>query len=443
MTSEAKFKIGKWVFSPAGNELSAGSKTVRMEDRASRVLEYLCQNAGSVVSKEDLIAHVWQGRYLSEQSVPVVISNLRKTLSGDGEKGPFIETIPKRGYRLTSATPVSAEQGLPGSKKGWLAMVAVVSVFLLGFFLLQGEESSARKPGVVLTLNDIQNATGDDTLMSQTIAMSEAGSHFLSQAQGILLVRHWWNVEADDPTGGIFERYGENAPIYHLSGTLIEEGGRLMVTLFLDNPRTDEVLWSEAYPVSENDFMDAHLANLGKVLAVLGIEEQLAPSGFEDQPGEAVTAYWLGLYFWHLGTEEMAKQADGLWRRALEISPDFMPAEAGRGALAARWPGAFPEKPSSEILTGKLDDASLLVQAGTIALYSDHDPKKAETLARKALAVSPNDYSAYALLAEVLVQGGRLKEGLKAIREAKLLAPFSTVYPEQETEFAEMLEKGD
>lgn len=444
MTNETAYKIGNWTFTPSRNELADGDTTLRLEDRAGRVLEYLCQNAGSVVSKEQLIEHVWQGRHLSEQSVPVVISYLRKTFSEGGGQTRVIETIPKRGYRIIEAGRITLKPEKARQPNTWLLAAAVAAaVVFLGLYLLQGEQSEARKPGIILTLNDIRNATGNDDLMPQVIAMSEAGSYYLSKADEVLLIRHWWNIDADDPTGGIFERYGEDAPVYHVTGTLIEEGGDLTVTLFLNDPRTDEVLWSEASAISEDDFLTPHLANLGKILAVLGAREQIAPPGPGAASGEAVTEYWLGLYLWHLGTEDAAEAAAARWQNALLLDPAMSAAEAGLKALWARWPALSPGADVPLILDGKETDPALLVGAGIIALYRDNDPAKAEQMARKALLYSPNDHAAYALLAESLVLEGKIEEGLKAIREAQLLAPFSSVYPEREAIFAEMLNGED
>ena len=442
MTADQPYKIGNWVFTPSRNVLASGEKVLHLEDRASRVLEYLCQNAGNVISKEDLIGHVWQGRHLSEQSVPVVISYLRKTFSDGGETADIIETIPKRGYRVIEAHPITFGMTGRGQNKWVMAVAAVLAVLIFSYFMLKGGESEARKPGIVLTLNDIRNATGDEGLMGQVIAMSEAGSYYLSKVDDVLLIRHWWYVEGEDPTGGIFERYGEDAPIYHIYGTLIKEGDNLSVTLFLEDPRTDEVLWSEAYAVSEDGFLSPHLSSLGKILAFLGAREMISPPGAEGLSGKAVTEYWLGLYMWHLGTEGAAKSAAARWQSALALNPEMNAAEAGLQALWARWPNLSSDNSFTLNISAEEKNPAVLVQAGAIALYQENDPEKAEQLARAALSQSPNDHAAYALLAECLVQKGDIDAGLIAIKEAQILAPFSSVYPKRAAAFLAMLESG-
>src|SRR5215217_1243145 len=93
-------RIGGWEFSPSSGELRRRTDVRRLEPRAARALQLLCEANGAVVSQEQLIAEVWQGRALSDNSVAVVIGQLRRALDDDAREPRLIETIPKRGYRL-------------------------------------------------------------------------------------------------------------------------------------------------------------------------------------------------------------------------------------------------------------------------------------------------------------------------------------------------------
>ena len=73
----------------------------------------LCEAGGDVVSQEQLIDGVWQGRALSENSVAVVIGQLRRALDDDAREPRLIETIPKRGYRLRAT-----EREQPSRRRG-------------------------------------------------------------------------------------------------------------------------------------------------------------------------------------------------------------------------------------------------------------------------------------------------------------------------------------
>jgi len=73
---------------------------VRLEPKVMDVLVYLVGHAGQVVSREGLIKNVWRGAVVTDEVISRCIYRLRQEL-GDSPKEPrFIETVPKRGYRL-------------------------------------------------------------------------------------------------------------------------------------------------------------------------------------------------------------------------------------------------------------------------------------------------------------------------------------------------------
>ncbi len=101
--------VGDWRFDTASAALTQPGCTKRLEDRSARTLALLCRRRGEVVSKADILAKVWQGRTVSDNSVAIVIAALRRAL-GESSRAPHhIETIGKRGYRLRAAPDVPAE----------------------------------------------------------------------------------------------------------------------------------------------------------------------------------------------------------------------------------------------------------------------------------------------------------------------------------------------
>src|SRR5436305_5360217 len=125
--SIGRHHIGGWEFSPATGELRRRTDVRRLEPRAAKTLEMLCEANGELVSQEQLIAGVWQGRALSENSVAVVIGQLRRALDDDAREPRLIETIPKRGYRLRS----TGEAIEPSRNRRAVAIVAIAGVLLL------------------------------------------------------------------------------------------------------------------------------------------------------------------------------------------------------------------------------------------------------------------------------------------------------------------------
>jgi TolB-like protein/Flp pilus assembly protein TadD len=75
------------------------------------VLAYLAAHRERVVSKEELIAAVWGGTFVEEGALSQAVFSLRKALGDDARQPRYIQTLPKRGYRLLA--PVVLHQGLP------------------------------------------------------------------------------------------------------------------------------------------------------------------------------------------------------------------------------------------------------------------------------------------------------------------------------------------
>jgi DNA-binding winged helix-turn-helix (wHTH) protein/Tol biopolymer transport system component len=97
----AKIRIGTWVATPALNLLEEGGRSIRLEPKAMDVLVYLAARAGQVVSVEELLRDVWRGVVVTDASVYMAIKQLRRALAGSRDETDYVETIPKRGYRLT------------------------------------------------------------------------------------------------------------------------------------------------------------------------------------------------------------------------------------------------------------------------------------------------------------------------------------------------------
>jgi len=136
--------LGDWSVQPSANELIHRSgRRVRIEARAMAVLELLHQNAGQVVTTDEMLARVWEGKVVSPHSVATVISSLRRSLAEDSTL-EYIETIPKRGYRLVTRAPGASRsvptRRIPGPRSMLLAGALVA--LAVGLLLWSGRAHS-------------------------------------------------------------------------------------------------------------------------------------------------------------------------------------------------------------------------------------------------------------------------------------------------------------
>jgi Tol biopolymer transport system component/DNA-binding winged helix-turn-helix (wHTH) protein len=107
------FVAGEWQISPSLNRISRGGEEVRLEPKVMQVLECLAATPGEVVSRDDLVARVWPGVFVTDDVLHRAIRELRRAFGDDTAKPAYVETIRKRGYRLIApvrpinATPIS------------------------------------------------------------------------------------------------------------------------------------------------------------------------------------------------------------------------------------------------------------------------------------------------------------------------------------------------
>ncbi len=97
---------------PSLNRLSRDGETVQIELRLMDLLVYLAGRRGEVASKAEIIDAVWQAEVVAENTLTHSIADLRRAFGDDARRPRFIETIPKRGYRIIA--PVSGVE-MPAS----------------------------------------------------------------------------------------------------------------------------------------------------------------------------------------------------------------------------------------------------------------------------------------------------------------------------------------
>ena len=103
-----RLRLGEWSVRQAEGVLCSADRSVRLEPKVMDVLACLAGKPGRVVTKEELLAAVWDGAFVEEGALSQAIHSLRKALGDDARQPRYIQTIPKRGYRLLA--PVEPER---------------------------------------------------------------------------------------------------------------------------------------------------------------------------------------------------------------------------------------------------------------------------------------------------------------------------------------------
>src|SRR4029079_1780956 len=81
-------------------ELRRGAELVQGEPQVLDLLQYVLRNRDRVASKDDLIAHVWKGRIVSESTLTSRIAAARQAIGDNGDAQRLIRTIARKGVRF-------------------------------------------------------------------------------------------------------------------------------------------------------------------------------------------------------------------------------------------------------------------------------------------------------------------------------------------------------
>jgi TolB-like protein/Flp pilus assembly protein TadD len=103
-----EFRLGEWLVRPSLNQLSRGSTVVHVRPKAMDVLVFLAARSGEVASRQEILDAIWAKKFLADTALSRVIFELRAALGDESQAATYIETVPKRGYRLIAPVTVAA-----------------------------------------------------------------------------------------------------------------------------------------------------------------------------------------------------------------------------------------------------------------------------------------------------------------------------------------------
>jgi DNA-binding winged helix-turn-helix (wHTH) protein len=103
-------------------ELRCGADLVPIEPQVFDVLEYLIRSRERVVSRDDLLAKIWDGRIVSDSALTTRINAARAAVGDSGEAQRLIKTPPRKGVRFVGA--VREDGTLPEARAMMPAVIA-------------------------------------------------------------------------------------------------------------------------------------------------------------------------------------------------------------------------------------------------------------------------------------------------------------------------------
>jgi TolB-like protein len=309
------YRFGPFELDTAKVELRSGGEVCSVEPQVFALLALLVDNRERLVSKDEIIEKVWDGRVVSEAAVASRIKSARKVLGDDGKTQQFIKTIHRQGFRFVAEAKVSragvADQG--GGKPS-----------------VQSAGHTSRPSIAVLPFRLIGSA-------GLYAAIADALPHELITELSRL---RWLFVTA---RGSSFRLRGSDADIgeigrlldvrYCLSGTVEIAGASLAVTVELIDTRDCGVIWAEHFAGLIDDVHQIRENIRSRILAALEIQIPLHEAALArltvTENLDAWSSYHLGLQHMYRFNRKDNAAASTLFQQAINRDPNFARAHAG------------------------------------------------------------------------------------------------------------------
>jgi len=445
-------RFGDWVWDPDTLELRNGAHIVTLEPRVGRLLDYMLDHPGELLTHDRLVEAVWDGRVVSNEAVRRAVFGLRQALAVDGSD-TCIRTIHKKGYMANfprpSASRVTAGEAVPdGSRPGvaprtaespavsvgpaqvaipgtarsrqWPLLLGVTAAMVLAALLLTRLDTrwgrsptsgDADPPGsgpatlaVLPFVNLSQAADGD--VLADGLAEELLGTLALNPELRVTARPSAFQFRgADRDVRDVGQRLGVR---YVVDGSVRNLGERVRIRTRLVDARTGRQLWSDEYDRSLADWFDLQQVVATEVTRALeGVLQGRDMPAARPTGTPSVEAHLEVLRARQLlATRSVADAEEAIehLQRALLLDPDYalayarladailIQAESAKGIKSAR-PVVAPLLDKALALDPGLGEAYCLR-----SLLTD-DRAAAERDLRRGLELNPSYARGYELLA--------------------------------------------
>lgn len=436
---EKVFRLGHWIVEPASGTLRRNDEVVHLAPKVMDLLLILVRNQGEVVTKEQLMSSVWPDTFVAETALTRSVSELRHSLADSSGTPTYIETIPKRGYRLlVEAEEISDEK----SVKPWIIPVSIgvaVFIFCVGLLLIfgyilkdRGTHDDSVHSLVVLPFDNSGIKPGSDVMtlgVVEIIIESLSKIDSLNVASGTSLT-HFENSTRD--LKDLARRMGFRNL---LEGSFQQNAEGTSVLISLSDTDSREVLWSEEFLLNKVNSGEVAASVTLSVASALNVMDHLEAEGVSRETSADYEALQYRLMADHFRNKipDSLEQAVEYYQRSIQEKPSYAPAYAGL-AIAYMGLGAWGEDkswaPKAQEAVSRalaLDDtiSESHVANGVFLRVYRKDFLASERALKEAIRIDPYHSNArreYGLL--LMRELGRPDEALFQLREASRLDPL-------------------
>lgn len=408
-------------------ELRRDGDLQAIEPQVFSLLVHLIENRDHVVSKDDLIEAVWEGRIVSDATLSSRISAARTAVGDTGRAQAIIRTMPRRGFRFVAdILQGGAKQPRPPSGAYDDEATSKAS----------SETSAEVRERPAIAVLPFENMSGDpeqeyfaDGLVEDIItALSKLSDMFVISRISTFA----YKGKATD-IRKIAEDLGVGSV---LEGSVRKSGDRVRITGQLIDAKTGNNLWAERYDRQLADIFDLQDEITREIVTALRVKltegDQIQLRRRQTNNVEAWESYCRGQSYLRRFNKADNDQAKQALERVVDVDPNFASAWShlawvhyadARGGWSPS-ADAFKQMSVCAEKSLAIDDHQPDAHAmlGCLALH-EHNYEKAVELGRKAIELGPSIADNLILLAMILNYCGGADEAIELIEKAMRLSP--------------------
>ena len=414
-----RYRFEEFAFDIDRRELHRGAEVVSITPQVFDLLEYLIRNRERVVSKDDLIKAVWNGRIVSDAALTTRLNAVRAAIGDTGEEQRLIKTLPRKGFRFVGQVRETREVAGPNpgdAPESALALPDKPSIAVLPFENMSGDpEQEYFADGMVEEI-----ITALSRFKSLFVIARNSSFTFKGRAVDIKEVGRRLGVR------------------YVLEGAVRKASGKVRITGQLIDAVTGAHIWADRF---ERDLTDIFaLQDEVTVAVVSAIQPKLFQAETEmatRRRPENLTAYDFyvrAMQQYYLFTREGVAEGLRLAHRALELDPRFGLAAALAGlrhmhnvvfgyAIDPQFDRNEAVRLSRLALSIDDSDPDTLAIAAIISAFMVGDSESEIEMADRAVALNPNSYIAWGARGHVYKIAGVPEEAVLSFERAMRLSP--------------------
>ena len=414
-----RYLFEDYAFDPDRRELYRGAEVVPIAPQVFDLLDYLIRNRERVVTKDDLINAVWNGRSVSDAALTTRLNVARSAIGDSGEGQRLIKTLPRKGFRFVGQVREAREVAGPNPGDAPESAFAVPD-----------------RPSIAVL--PFANMSGDPEQEYFADGMVEEITTALSRFQWLFVIARNSSFTFKGKAVDIKEVGRRLGVRYVLEGAVRKASGKVRITGQLIDAATGAHIWADRF---ERDLTDIFALQDDVTVAVVSA---IQPKLFQAEIAlatrrrpEDLTAYDYYLRALRqaiLATREGLAEALRLVQRALELDPGFAGAAALAGAChmenVLRGYAIDPQFERKEAvrlmrLALSLDDGdpATLATAAAISAFMVGDCETEIDMADRAVALNPNSYSTWSNRAWVYKIAGQPEEAIRSFERAMRMSP--------------------